>query len=236
MNQLNSDQTQQALLLLSKSNRLNKKRNLLIKKQIHQSELDYQQAERLYLIEKSKLQPSFKLLATEFLLNEPDFVNDPEHAMEANFLVENGFKVDQRVLRFKLSISGDNPFMRLSLVTRKLKHSGIDNKEHRIADESFTNDCLLSFGQGIFFIAVNSVDFDVNSEISVSQSFELYLVYQDQTTLPVVLKYCLNQQVDSTLLRWEVDHVDTVFVSSRAEFKHLDSSFRCDQLFIDSSF
>ena len=128
MNQLNSDQTQQALLLLSKSNRLNKKRNLLIKKQIHQSELDYQQAERLYLIEKSKLQPSFKLLATEFLLNEPDFVNDPEHAMEANFLVENGFKVDQRVLRFKLTISGDNPFMRLSLVTRKLKHSGIDNK------------------------------------------------------------------------------------------------------------
>ena len=119
MNSLDSETIQQAIELFSDRNRQAKRQNRLTKKQLARSKLDHQQAERLYLLEKSKLQPSFKLTVSEFLLNKPDFINDPEQAMEADFLVKGGFAVDQRILRFKLSNKGNDNFMRPCLVAQR---------------------------------------------------------------------------------------------------------------------
>ena len=220
MNQPSNDYIEQALLLAKKNNKLVRKRNRLAKKQQRQSELNYQQSERLYLLEKSKMQPRFRLTVGEFLLNKPDFVNDPEQAGEAKFLVDNGLNIDQRVVRIKLEVKQEAPFMRPSMVVAT--NTGNDNHDEQI----------LSMTSRIFFVALDSIEFDSAASDATEHCFNLYLLYYDQTTLPVALKFKVTQQHDSRLLRWEVEHIDTAFALSRHQQNTLCIAKNCEQLFV----
>jgi len=220
MNQPSNDYIEQALLLAKKNNKHARKRNRLAKKQQRQSELNYQQSERLYLLEKSKMQPRFRVTASEFLLSEPDFVNDPEQAGEAKFLVDNGYSVEQRVVRIKLEVKQEAPFMRPSMVVATKARN--DNDDERI----------LSMTSRIFFIALDSIELESAASEAAEHRFNLYLLYYDQTTLPVVLKFKVTQQQESRLLRWEVEHIDTAFALSRDQKSALCVAKTCEQLFV----
>lgn len=192
-----------------------KKSNKLAKKQYQQSLLAYEQTERQYLLEKSRLQPSFRLSVTEFLLCEPDFVNDPEQAGEAQFLSKLGVDVDERVLRFRLHVKGAAEYLRPSLVLALVGQDELDEQAYSMTE-------LLYFMSANRMITRNK-----------SSSFEFYFVYRDKTTLPVVLRYRASKRRDSALLRWEVEHVDTVYAMSQQGLSELKSSKGCRALFAD---
>ena len=226
MSLLENQQIEQAFALIRKKNKYAKQQNRLLKKQVVQSKLDHQQAERLYLLEKSKIQPTFKLSVSEFLLSRPDFVNDPEHAMEADFLVKSGYSVDQRILRFKLSDNGKGQFLRPALL--------VNSASQNISEKDKYGDRLLSMTPQIFFASIDSLAFKVDENNIDEHDFNAYLIYRDQTTLPVVLKFRISQLLKSKLMRWEVEHVDTVFVGARNQLKKLRTGVSCEQLFENS--
>lgn len=220
MNQPSNDYIEQALLLAKKNNKHARKRNRLAKKQQRQAELNYQQSERLYLLEKSKMQPRFRVTAGEFLLNKPDFVNDPEQAGEAEFLVDNGFSIEQRVVRLKLEVKHEAPFMRPSMVVANRAGKGQDDER------------ILSMTPRIFFTALDSIALESAASNATEHRFNLYLLYYDQTTLPVAHKFKVTQQHDSRLLRWEVEHIDSAFALSRHQENALSMAKNCERLFV----
>lgn len=199
---------------LNRSNKLSKRRNKLAQKQYHQSLVDYEQAERLYLIEKSKLQPSFRIEVTEFLLCEPDFMNDPEQAGEAKFLSLHGVDLETRVLRIQLHVRGEKSYMRPSIVT-DLKNV-VEGSDER----------LISMSESLYFLPVQDLAF--TEKLGTSKFF---LVYRDKTTLPVIHRYRLTQQPDSDLRRWSVEHLDSVFAKSNERFSNFHSSELCANIF-----
>ncbi len=199
---------------LERSNKLSKRRNKLAKRQYQQSIADFEQAERLYLIEKSKLQPTFRLDVTEFLLCEPDFMNDPEQAGEAKFLKQRGVSLDSRILRIQLQVRGEKSYMRPSIVARL-------NNSDDASDER-----LVSMTESLYFLPVGDLSF--TEELGTSSFF---LVYRDKTTLPVVHRYRLTQQPESDLRRWSIEHIDSVFAKSDERFTNFRNSMNCLDLF-----
>lgn len=180
--------------LLFKNNDLKEQRNELEKQKYIQTVLDYEQRERQFLIEKSKLQPRFRLKASELLLCEPDFVNDPEQASEASFLVKQGVQIDERVLKLR-----------------------IESKD----SAQYTHPCVLycfDVQAGGQAYALSSNTYFINLH-GAEQSFSMniYFVYKDSTTLPVIHKYHLMKGFEGALQRWSVEHVDTVFTSTAAK-------------------
>jgi len=204
----------EALVFLKKSNKHARKKNSIAKRQLRQSELNYEQVERQYLIEKCHLQPVFKLSVTEFLTCEPDFLNDPEQATEAKFLSGVGIGIDERVLRISLDVKGDSVYMQPSIVIGKTK----------LAD----NEQAFDMTGKLYFVAVDQVKVD-----QLTGSLDVYLVYRDKTTLPVIHKYKLTKRPDSTLLRWDASHLDTIYVSSHKKLSQLKNSAGCAKYFLD---
>jgi hypothetical protein len=210
--QLLADDITQAMALIKESNQHARKRNKLAKRQHRQSVLDYEQAERQYLIEKSNLQPKFKLSVTEFLTCEPDFVNDPEQASEAKYLSEQGVGLEQRVLRLKLDTKGDADYMRPSIVISNANKTA-DQRAHSMTD-------LIYFAE-----VANIMTADEGGCITV------FLVYRDKTTLPVIHKFRLTPNHDLALPRWDTVPLDTAFVGSHKDSPSLNSSTACAQFF-----
>lgn len=201
------------LLVAKQSNKHARKRNRLAKRQHEQLVLNYEQAERQYLIEKSRMQPKFRLSVTEFLMCEPDFMNDPEQASEAKYLADFGVGVDARVLRIKVDVKGDMEYMRPSIIIEKSKNNDADERAYAMTEL-------------IYFVPVASIELSGSDNSSTA-----YLVYRDKTTLPVVHKYRLTQQLDSALRRWEAVHLDTVYATSHKNLSTLNSSMGCAELF-----
>jgi hypothetical protein len=210
--QLHVSDIAQATALIKESNKHARKRNKLAKRQHRQSVLDYEQAQRQYLIEKSRLQPKFRLSVTEFLTCEPDFVNDPEQASEAKYLSEQGVGLEQRVLRLKLDAKGDAGYMRPSIVISNANKTA-DQRAHSMTD-------LIYFAE-----VANIVVADDDGCITV------FLVYRDKTTLPVIHKYQLTPNHDLALPRWDAVHLDTAFVGSHKDSPSLNSPTACAQFF-----
>jgi len=210
-----TEHLKEAVSVAKKSNKHARKRNRLVKLQHRQAALNYEQAERQYLIEKSRMQPKFRLTATEFLLCEPDFLNDPELASEAKFLSGYSVAVDERVLRVKIHVSGGAEYMRPSVVFTK--------SSERVCDE-----LAYSMTELICFIPVTNIGTSDNANSSL-----VYLVYQDKTTLPVILKYQLVPNHDSALPRWDVVHLDTVYATSHKGISTFSHSQGCAALFSD---
>jgi len=197
---------------LKESNKQARKRNRLAKLQYQQSILDYEQAERKYLIEKSYLQPTFRVSATEFLLCEPDYMNDPEQAGEAKYLTDLGYDIDERVLRLELRVDNEVQYMRPNMVLPRVK-SGLNNESMNAMTEH------------VYFVRVD------NLKLSDSSYVDAYLVYRDKTTLPVIHKYRLTQRQGSALRRWDVVHRDTVYSTARNKQSNLNQSTVCERLF-----
>ena len=203
------------LAAIKESNTHAQKRNRLTKRQYKQSVLNYEQVERQYLIEKSRLQPEFRLSVTEFLACEPDFLNDPEQAGEAKYLADLGLEVDQRVLRIKLDVKGDAIYMQPSIVieTSQKAESRADERVHAMTER-------------LYFVGAESINIDQSTD-----SIDVYLVYRDKTTLPVIHKYRLIKRAESTLLRWDAMHLDTAYVSSHKKLSRFKSAAGCARLF-----
>ena len=202
-----------ALSEIKESNKHASKRNRLAKRQYQQSVLNYEQLERQYLIEKSTLQPSFRLSVTELLMCQPDFLNDPEVASEATYLANLGVDVDQRVLRLSVEVTGDAEYWRPNMIIGQFKTG--------IADERVD-----SMSGGLYFAPIDSIDMTEGVD-----AFPVYFVYRDKTTLPVIHKYRVTLQRDSSLRRWEVTHLDTIYASSHENLSVLNSSSGCAALF-----
>jgi len=205
------DALDKALMLLEKHNALIEKGNRLAKQQYRQSKLNYEQVERQYLIEKSRLQPIFRLLVTEMLVCEADFVNDPEQAVEAKFLQEAGMEVDDRVLRLKLSAKGDAFYMRPEVVIKNSIRGDADDRIHAMSES-------------LYFVPVDNLDIS-------SGALSAFFLYRDKTTLPVIHKYQLVKRKLSTLLRWDAMHLDTAFVSSHKKLSRLNTAAGCAKFF-----
>jgi len=212
--ELSADDVKEALSLIKESNKQARKRNRWAKRQHQQSVLNYEQAERQYLIEKSRMQPTFRLSVTEFLQCEPDFMNDPEQASEAKYLSGFGVCIDERVLRVKIHVKGEAEYMRPSLVF------------HQVGD--LIDERGYSMSELIYFVEVERLDM-----LEGSNSTLLYLVYRDKTTLPVIHKYRLTQQQDSALRRWDAVHLDTIYVTSHKNSFALTTSKTCASFFSD---
>lgn len=198
-----------------KRNKLAKKQNKLAAAELKHKQYTFEQTERLYLIEKSKLQPIFKLQVTEFLLCEPDYMNDPEQAGEAKFLTDLGFEIDERILRFQVNLVEKEPYLRPRLIV-----SQINNK----ADEDFA----FSLTDKLYFLPFNLLS--MNAE---ETAFDVYFVYQDQTTLPVIQRHRVSQRPGSSLMRWNATHEDTVFSVNKKSLNSLNSAEGCARLFED---
>ena len=190
-----------------------KKQNLLSAEQLQQNQLKMEQTERLYLLEKSKLQPKFKLSVTEFLLCEPDFMADPEQASEAKFLTDLGIKVDERVLRFQVSVVEKGEYLRPRLVIKR-------------GHQKNGKDLALCMNERLYFLSFNAL-----SSKKDYDAFDTFWVYQDQTTLPVLQKFHVSQQKDSKLTRWNAAHQDTVYALAKHAAKTLNSAKGCSELF-----
>jgi len=203
-----------ALTVFKESNKHARKKNIIAKQQLKQSLLNYEQVERQYLIEKSHLQPIFKLSITEFLTCEPDFLNDPEQATEAKFLSGVGIGSDERVLRIQLDVKGDEVYMQPSIVI---------GKNNPVDDEQ-----AFDMTDKLYFVAVEQVTVDQSTK-----ELDVYLVYRDKTTLPVIHKYKLVKRTNSNLLRWDALHLDTVYVSSHKKMPLLKSATGCEGYFIN---
>ena len=196
-----------------KQSKHSKKQIRLAKEQIQQSQLKIEQTERLYLLEKSKLQPKFKLSVTEFLLCKPDFMADPEQASEAKFLTDLGVEIDERVLRFEISVVEKGQYLRPRLIiTREQSEDG--------------KDLAYSMAERLYFLPFNML-----SNKSDYDAFDTYWVYHDQTTLPVIQKYHVSQQKGSKLTRWNATHEDTVFALTKHSSESFNSSQACQQIF-----
>ena len=193
-----------------------KQKNRLARSKIEQDSLRFEQTERLYLLEKSKLQPSFKLSVTEFLLCEADFMNDPEQAGEAKFLKDLGIEIDERVLRFQVNLEEKGQYLRPHLV---IDRDDIEN-DHDLHDLAF------SMHDRLYFLPFSRL-----SDNSNKSAFDAYWVYQDQTTLPVIQKYSIAQQKESSLMRWNAVHEDTIFGLTKQKSKSFNSSETCKVLF-----
>lgn len=211
--QLNSN-LKEALSIVRESNKHARKRNRLAKLEYQQSVLNYEQAERQYLLEKSSLQPSFRLSVTEFLTCEPDFVNDPEQASEAKYLSDLGIGVDERVLRIRIRVVGEADYLRPSIVMETQAEGEKDQRAY-------------SMTELIYFFPVDSIGMADRSGSMV------YLVYRDKTTLPVIHKFRLTQQQDSALSRWDAVHLDTAYAMSHKSQSAFNYSAGCAVLFAD---
>ena len=207
------DSLDEVLLVLKEANSYADKRNRLAKKKHKQSVLNYEQIERQYLIEKSHIQPVFRLSVTEFLTCEPDFVNDPEQGAEAKYLDDLGVKFDERVMRIKVDVKGDEVYTQPSIVIKKTKKQQVD-------DRAFSMTKLR------YFVTINEISFDQSIDV-----INVYLVYRDKTTLPVIHKYQLVKRSESTLLRWDALLVDTAYVSSHKKIPSLKTSDGCANFF-----
>ena len=203
-----------ALEQLKKHNKQAKKRNRLAEKQYQQSVLNYQQVERQYLIEKSHLQPSFRLSVSEFLTCEPDFVNDPEQAEEAKFVFGFGVGLDERVLRIKLHVKGEAQYMCPSIVIPTL--NGGQNEQ------------AYAMTEYLYFVPVERMS--INKKMN---TVDVYLVYRDKTTLPVIHQFQLIQRNDSALPRWDSVLVDTVYATSHKQVSRFENAQGCATLFLD---
>ena len=196
-------------------NKHSTKRNALSQQKLQLDQLRLDQAERLYLLEKSKLQASFKLSVTEFLLCEPNFMVDPEQAGEAKFLTDLGVEIDERVLRLQVTVVQKGQILRPRLV--------IKNNHKKNSD-----DLAFAMSEKLYFLPVKRLCEGVST-----QAFDAYWVYHDQTTLPVLQKYRISQQQDSSLARWNVVHEDTVFALAKHSLDTLNLSDGCQSLFDD---
>ncbi len=212
---LSSKDQKRALKELKKTNKHAAKHNRLIKQQIRQAALEYELTERQYLIDKSALQPKFRLTVTEFLTCEPDFVNDPEQASEAKFLADRGVRQDQRALKIRLESEGGAPYMHPNIL---FKQKGQSNHDDRI----------YAMNEKTFFIDIASLDLTESTTSTMA-----YLVYRDRTTLPVLHQYQLTQRQGSALLRWDVQHLDTVYATNKDNTKTLNTHSGCAELFSD---
>jgi len=196
---------------LRQNNKLARKRNRIAKRQHHQSVLNYEQMERQYLIEKSHLQPVFKLSVTEFLTCEPDFVNDPEQASEVKFLSDRGIGFDQRILRIKISVKGEAEYMQPSMVLPHLDMAKGDERAYAMS-------------RLLYFVPLDRIEI-------TQASFKAYLVYRDKTTLPVIHQYRFDQRMESTLLRWDVVHLDTAYADTHQALNSFANVEGCALLF-----
>jgi hypothetical protein len=200
--------------LQHKSNGLSQKLNLIKKKQHQQSLLDFEQSERQYLIEKSKLQPSFRLSVSETLSCEPDFVNDPEQASESSFLKAKGVEYDSRVLRLRLDVKGGTEYMHPSIVFLDPEFLEFSGLAHAMSEH-------------VYFISLGDAGAKNNIEHLI-----VYFVYRDQTALPVVHKYKLKKESSSALQRWHVSKIDKVYAKTHNALMTLETAQECEQLFI----
>ena len=192
--------------------------NRLAQEQIEQSQLKIEQTERLYLLEKSKLQPKFKLSVTEFLLCEPDFMADPEQASEAKFLTDLGASINARVLRFQISVLEKGQYLRPRLVI---------SRDEKANDKGLNGeDLAFSMSERLYFLP-----FDLLSNKNDLNAFSMFWIYHDQTTLPVIQKYIVNRQQNSKLKRWNVAHEDTVFALAKHSSESLSVAADCNKLF-----
>lgn len=202
------------LVAQKKANKISKKQKRIDEKQYRQSLLDFEQSERQYLIEKSNLQPTFRLSATEVLVCEPDFVNDPEQASEASFLLKKDVLVDQRVLRLQLGVKGHADYMHPSLV-------------YSIASEENPNGLAYAFSEHTYFVPIKELG---NS--NKVNSLTIYFIYKDKTTLPVIHKYHLNKDMTSSLQRWSVSQVNTVYATTADMQSVFVTAHACEALFL----
>ena len=196
-------------------NKLAKKQNKLAAAELKHKQYTFEQTERLYLIEKSRLQPKFKLNVTEFLLCEPDYMNDPEQAGEAKFLTDLGFDIDERILRFQISLVEKENYLRPRLIVGQTNNKTDDDYAFSLTDK-------------LYFLP-----FDLLSMTPRKTAFDCFFVYQDQTTLPVVQRYRASQRPGSSLMRWNASHEDTVFSFSKDSLASLSSAVGCASLFAD---
>lgn len=195
------------------ANHVARKANRMAKKQYQLSLLEYEQRERQYLIEKSALQPTFKVSATEVLVCEPDFVNDPEQASEASFVLANDVGIDHRVLRIRIDAKGDAEYRRPCLF-------------YSINPEQQSNGLAYAFSTNTYFVALEGHNNDVHIN-----SVVIYFVYKDKTTLPVIHQYVLTKDDVSALQRWQVSHQDTVYTTTHSLSLVFDSVSVCESLF-----
>lgn len=201
------------LVTQKEANKISKQQKRIDKKQYQQSLLDFEQSERQYLIEKSNLQPIFRVSATEVLVCEPDFVNDPEQASEASFLLAKKVKVEQRVLRLRVETKGHAEYMHPSMV-------------YSIGSEQKSDGLAYAFSEHTYFVPIQ----ELNSRNSVS-SIVIYFVYKDRTTLPVIHKYLLTKDMSSALQRWSVTQVNTVYANTAAMQSVFETANACEVLF-----
>lgn len=213
VSELLNNHLEKILEVAKKSNKHAAKRNRLAKRKHRQSVLNYEQAERQYLIEKSRLQPTFSLSVTEFLACDPDFFNDPEPASEAKYIASLGVVVDEQVLRIKVHVKGEAEYLQPSLVIKK---AGADVQDERVD----------SMSKLLYFAPMSDIHIDEHTH-----SIDVYFVYFDITTLPVIHKYQLTKQKKSALQRWDVVHLDTIYATSDKQLSLLNSAAGCAALF-----
>jgi hypothetical protein len=133
-------------------------------------------------------------------------------ASEAKFLSERGVGLERRVLRLKLDTKGDADYMRPSIVISHADKAA-DQRAHSMTDL-------------IYFTEVANVDLaDKHGCITA------FLVYRDQTTLPVIHKYRLTPNHDLALPRWDTAQLDTVYVGSHKDSPSLNNAAACAQFF-----
>jgi len=165
-------------------------------------------------------------------------MNDPEQAGEAKFLKDLGVKIDERVLRFQVNLEQKGQYLRPRLIIDPdIIESDIIESEGAVT-ESVVNegagkhntesnhDLAVSMHDRLYFLPFKQL-----SENTQHNAFHVYWVYQDQTTLPVIQKYSITQQKNSSLMRWNAVHEDTVFALSKQKPESFNSAEKCKLLF-----
>lgn len=187
-----------------------------------QAQLEFTQAERLYLIEKAQLQPVFKASARAFITPAKDQQAQDDVWDEDAFIAKHFREPDLFGVKLSFRQKGSALFSHERVVFdrshRPPERAGSENNESYVA--------LDEREKPVYIIPLDELP---NGDSS--QDFVVFYIYKDLTSLSVVMKYRVYRTVEVDANFWSIENLDICFTNAYQEDLELDSVKGCEKLF-----
>lgn len=211
-----------AVLLWSVSASQTRAHNLDDKK-LKQAQLEFIQAERLYLIEKAQLQPVFKATARAFITPAEDQQLQDEVWDEDAFIAKHFSEPNLLGVKLSFRQKGSALFSHERVVfdrsNRPSDRDGSDSNESYVAlDEK---------EKPVFIVPLDEI-----ASGEAGQEFVVYYIYKDLTSLSVVLKYRVFRAIENDANFWSIKNLDICFTNAYQDDLQLNSVEGCEALFV----
>ncbi len=202
--------------------KLTKSKQALDQKQQLQAQLEFVQAERLYLIEKAQLQPIFKAVARPFITPPLDYEFQDEVWDEDAFIAKHFKEPDLFGVKLTFRQKGNTLFSHERVIFDRSSHPSDRTGSH--SNEAYVT--LDEKEKPVYIIPLDELP-GGNS----TQQFVVYYIYKDITSLSVVMKYRVSPAIEGDANFWSINNLDICFSNAYHQERQLDSVENCESLF-----